>query len=155
VPLDVAARRLVVLLLPLRCSPPVIVFGVSLFFFYICSPSAPLLLFLAASLHPLCGICAVSACSAAFGIIRFGLCHVGGYSALYRVPSYTCFVSHLPLVSIVVDPAVCCLFSLSFSFCVLHEILLSVPVLFSPPSVGLATLVVFFSVCLCIAVVCY
>jgi len=67
-------------------------------------------------------------------------------------------VSHLPLVIIVHSGCSrCCLFSLSFSFCL---ILLSVSVLFCTPSVGWlrSTLVVFFSVCvhsLCIAAVCY
>ena len=101
-------------------------FDVSLFFPI--SPSAPLL-FLAASLHPLSGICAVSACIAHHSALPVSYC----YSSL-PCPIH---VSHLPLVSIVCHSGCSrCLFLLSFSFCL---ILLSVSVsmlLFCTPSVG-------------------
>ena len=116
------ARRLAVLLLPLWCSPLVVVFDVSLFFCI--SPSAPLL-FLAASLNPLSGICAVSACSASFGSACIILLQC-------LTVSHTC----LPLAPCLHSGCSRCLFSLSFLFCL---ILLSVSVsmlLFCTPSVG-------------------
>ena len=100
-------------------------FDVSLFFPI--SPSAPLL-FLAASLHPLSG--------------RFAqLVPVAHHSALpvsYCYGALPCpiHVSHLPLLSIVVAHAVCCLFSLSFSFCLILPSVSVSMLLFCTPSVG-------------------
>ena len=92
--------------------------------FFPISPSAPFI-FPAASLHPLSGICAVRACGASFG----SACVIYCYIAL-PCPIH---VSHLPLVSIVVAPAVC---SHSLSRFACYFFLCLSMLLFCTPSVG-------------------
>jgi len=85
---------------PCQCSICVTIFFIS--------PSAPPLLFPAASLRPLSGICAVSACSASFGS-----------ACVILLQCFTVSHTCLPFAPCLHSGCSRCLFLLSFSFCLI------------------------------------